>query len=401
MIKKDSKPRLWPVSVFVFTLGALMISFPAYVSKGASEGLLSCINILLPSLFPFLVFSSFIIRSGLAEKLGKHAESFTQAVFRLPGCALPVIVTAMLGGYPVGARGIRILYCDKKLSESQAQRMALFCICAGPGFTVATIGEKLLGNRIFGIFLFLSQIISALAIGFISARFAPRQAKRNISETPQKCSLSFSSALVESVSDASKGIASLCAFVMLFDALLYLLDGIGILSAVADLFSALSFPEDVAVLLPVLFSEISRGIVSFISAPHFSPELLSFFVAFGGLCVHFQIFAAVGNLKMPFLRFYIFRFLHGFSSSLIFHILLYFLPESITDVFIPINPQLQLYTANSIPLTAALLMLCGIFIVFVENNRTANNFPSKKLPVFDKICFLGGVFLLGLWYTVF
>ena len=89
--------------IIACALGILL--FPNDVRNGASNGISYCLYTLVPSLFPFMVLSSFIIHSGISKFIGKLLQPVIQFLFYLPGSAGSVIIMSMIGGYPVGARG--------------------------------------------------------------------------------------------------------------------------------------------------------------------------------------------------------------------------------------------------------------------------------------------------------
>ena len=51
----------------------------------------------MPSLFPFMVLSSFIIHSGISKFIGKLLQPVIQFLFYLPGSAGSVIIMSMIG----------------------------------------------------------------------------------------------------------------------------------------------------------------------------------------------------------------------------------------------------------------------------------------------------------------
>ena len=55
----------------VTALCCTILIFSDIISSGILSGIKTCVNVLIPSLFPFMIISSFIIQSGLSEKIGK------------------------------------------------------------------------------------------------------------------------------------------------------------------------------------------------------------------------------------------------------------------------------------------------------------------------------------------
>ena len=53
-----------------FVICACFALFPAQVLAGAQSGLALCINAVIPSLLPFMLFSACIIKSNFSRPLG-------------------------------------------------------------------------------------------------------------------------------------------------------------------------------------------------------------------------------------------------------------------------------------------------------------------------------------------
>ena len=93
------------------------------MTQGAADGLLYCAQVLIPSLFPFMVLSSFVVNSGISAALSRILSPVTVHLFRLPGSAGVTILLSMFCGYPVGARGVRSLLSQRLITQQQAARM--------------------------------------------------------------------------------------------------------------------------------------------------------------------------------------------------------------------------------------------------------------------------------------
>ena len=102
----------------------LCLKYAEECSRGIRNGILFCIQVLVPSLFFMMVLSAYLIKSGTAERIARPLDGLSRKLFRLPYPSLAVIILAMIGGYPVGARCAEMLYEDGKLSEGDAERTA-------------------------------------------------------------------------------------------------------------------------------------------------------------------------------------------------------------------------------------------------------------------------------------
>ena len=64
------------ISFFSFVIIFLLVSFPDVISSGIRNGLFLCANTLIASMFPFFVLSSFLLRTGAVEYMGKFFDRF-------------------------------------------------------------------------------------------------------------------------------------------------------------------------------------------------------------------------------------------------------------------------------------------------------------------------------------
>ena len=102
--------RLFRIRWFMdFLLAALLICAtlglilsPKETAAAAREGIALCVDVIIPSLFPFFVISALTIELGLTRWLGKLLEPVMRPLFRLGGQCSAAVVLGFLGGYPVG-----------------------------------------------------------------------------------------------------------------------------------------------------------------------------------------------------------------------------------------------------------------------------------------------------------
>lgn len=130
--EKKSYAKLIPAGLAAIAFIYLLFAYPKHVSSGVQEGLTLCGQVIIPTLFPFVVVALFIAKSGIADMLGKWFAPITNILFHLPGNASCVIFMSLIGGYPVGIKMINELYSNNEISKDEAERMSLFCVNAGP-----------------------------------------------------------------------------------------------------------------------------------------------------------------------------------------------------------------------------------------------------------------------------
>ncbi len=345
-------------------LGILL--FPNDVRNGAANGISYCLYTLVPSLFPFIVLSSFMIHSGISKLIGKLLQPVIRFLFYLPGSAGSVIIMSMIGGYPIGARGCMTLLEQGAITKKQAQRMLYFCVNAGPAFIISVVGSSLLQNALIGLLLFFSQIAAILVIGIalgITARL-----KKEPCQTVSSSEHTAQSPLVESTLDASKGLMNMSAFVILFSALLSLLRATGIAQGICQLLLRLHIPSTIAASIVSLLIEITSGCAD--AASLNTPiALIAFGLGFGGFCVHFQIFSAALKCGISRLKFIAFRLIHGMIAALITMLFFPLFPQPSASVFQNTSEQISGIISYSWPAGIALVVCCIIFLFSVGLER--------------------------------
>ncbi len=351
-----------------------ILIIPQSSASGVKTGLNSCVNILVPSLFPFMVLSSFIVKCGISEYMGKLIAPITKTIFKLPGYTGIIILLGLIGGYPTGAIGINELYNQKKISSKQAEQMLLFTVGAGPAFVINAIGNQLYKNQYIGVLIFASQVISSIILGILIGRcFNNNSKEKEILNITKNSSLSC--ALVESCLASSKAMFNMCAFVILFSALLNIFKETSFISALSNYFCALNVSPSISNSIFPIICEVTNGCIS-CANNHAPIELTAFTLGFAGLCVHFQIFSITEAINFSKSKFIICRFLHGALSSIVVHFLLILFSSHTCSPTIKLvyssNKSNCYFSKGSI----ALILLCIYFLFSVTAKTT--NFKSKQ-----------------------
>ena len=75
-------------------VGLLLFLFPEESVAAAREGISLCVDVLIPSLFPFFVLSSLLISTGLAGLCARPLESFMRPLFGVGGAGAAALSLA-------------------------------------------------------------------------------------------------------------------------------------------------------------------------------------------------------------------------------------------------------------------------------------------------------------------
>ncbi len=347
MVILHFKKNFLPVLCIIFSC-FLMFYFPNEVSVGITNGLKICFSTVIPSLFPFMVLSLYIANSNSLTPISKLFAPVTRLIFKQNENAAPVILMGLIGGFPVGIKMTATLFSKGEITKNEAQRLATFCMNSGPAFAISAVGANMLGNKKCGVIIFASLCISYLICGFISSFF------RNKNDKPihkvSKNQLHIS-ALSASVTDAVNSILSICAWIVLF-------------SALTQIIFQLKFSENTTqILLGAL--EVTKGTT--LLSGNMPVEILTFFIGFGGFCVHAQVFSYVKSIGLSYVRFFVSRVLGGGIASIVCHIILYFIPVEINVISQSIS-RVEAYSV-SIPALLITAVMCIVMIFDIDTKK--------------------------------
>ena len=203
---------------FVFILLALLtaalpFAAPAACARALREGLALCGGPLLLSLFPFLIVSTLLARSGGGELLGALLRPAARLLGVQAPCAGGVLLLGLAGGFAPAANAAAQAVRAGRLSPQEAARLLPACICSGPSFVVLTVGQALLGSAALGLRLFAAQALA----GFGAAVLLRRLPLPAASAAPEVAGPALPPLRLDAViAEAAVSYCKLCGFILYF-----------------------------------------------------------------------------------------------------------------------------------------------------------------------------------------
>lgn len=338
MIKNKIKTAM--LLLFILFSGAALIVFRDESMRGVSGSLSVCGNILIPSMFPFMVLSSFALSSGVFSKLDGVFSRFMKKVFHLPGVSFSAVFFGFIGGYPVGARMISELYEKGNITKSEAKHLFVFCVNAGPAFIVSAAGSAMLGSAEAGFVMLCGVCLSSLITGTASSLFFKGE-KHSGGREERECDLS--SALTSAVSSALGGVMNVCAWVMAF-------------SCVSEIIES-KIENETAKLIFDFVSEVTTGVPS--AAKLGGVPLAAAAISFGGVCVMCQIIPYMKKCGIKIGEYLLFRVINSVITYFITKIILLFVSVTVT---VYAEGPVRAFSSSA-PASAALLLLGASMIM--------------------------------------
>lgn len=153
--------------IFPLLLFVLLLSTPHIVLSGATKGLSTWLNALIPALLPYMLFSNIMIKSGLASDMAKILTPITKLLKISPNAAYPIL-SGLFFGYPACAANLSLMLSDKQIDRDTAS----FCVCAfnniSPSYIIGFVCIGLLNKPtlvpiVLGVF-YISLLLSTTAI---------------------------------------------------------------------------------------------------------------------------------------------------------------------------------------------------------------------------------------------
>ncbi len=324
---------------------------PSAFLGGAARGLLICSQVIIPSLFPFTVFSLIIFNCDILGFSKKFLGKISYFLFGLPANAFLSFIMSCFGGFPVGAKLVTNLYENDYINQNTAKRMLYYSVNPGPAFVIVAIGTAILSSKETGIIIYFSNIIASIILCFIFS-FSERKEFRPVKNIIRKRK-SISDIFVNSVSDAAASIISVCGFVILFSSISEMLREV------------LTFKNAEYI---IALSEISQG------APLVAKNIyfLSFLTAFSGFCVHFQVISVAKNIEINYFKFLLARITSGLLSAgitfLLMKIFKITLP-AIAEDSIVFKTGVKSLTLSAMLIFMSITLIISVKQKFVEKNR--------------------------------
>ena len=358
----------YKISLFFWLI--IIILFGIFLTKNSNISINSvkesgrlCVDTLIPSLFPFIFFSSFMINSGIFYLIGKFLNIFSY-IFFLPKEAISVIILSMVGGFPVGAKGVKDLFDKKVINNEQAERMLMFCVNSGPSFILGVIGTSLIKNINQSIIILTSQILSSIFVGIFLGVYSRNKYKDTYVSKNKSYKIFIGDALVSSCESSCIAMLNMCALVIIFGVFFSFMEKLNILHFLEYLIIKLNLGESLSKCFPLIVLEVTNACVS-ISKYKNNLVLFSFATSWAGLCVHSQIFSIIRGIKIKYSKFLLFRVINSCFSSFITFLILKFR-------HIQINNNIEVSKSSHIWGSLSLVAFCIYFLIdlnFYKNKK--------------------------------
>lgn len=313
-------------SVSILLMLTALILFPSQSVQAARDGVELCLNVILPSLFPFFVLSTMAVELGLIRALGRLAEPFMAPLFRVNGACAGAFLLGIVGGYPVGARTAIALYESGQCSRAEAERLMSFCNNSGPAFILGVVGAGIFSSSAAGLWLYGAHVAASVLVGLIFRFYGNSAVTVPSAPSSRQRRQSAPEIFIASVKNAFSSTLGICAFVIFFTVVIRLLFLTGVISHLSALLvyplGRLGLRQDMAESLLSGVIEMTSGVWSLrdMAASLGSRMCMAAFIlGWAGLSVHCQVLSFIGSSGLSTRTYFFGKLLHGaISAALVF-----------------------------------------------------------------------------------
>lgn len=176
---KVKKLKYFLLSAALLFFAAALIIYPERYVDCCFKGFAMWAECVLPSLFPFMVITLILIKTGIAEKTSLPLKKFT-GKFHLPPAAAVCFIMSILSGYPAGARAVTEFYDCGCLNKSDCKKLSVLCSTSGPLFILGSVGYKMFGDKGMGFKILFAHALSVIVISLILSLFSKKSESGNL-----------------------------------------------------------------------------------------------------------------------------------------------------------------------------------------------------------------------------
>lgn len=283
--KKAEHPRLGAIclTLLLFFSLALMLRRADVAASCMREGLSLCARAVVPSLFPFMVLSELLVTSGAGEWLSIPFERPLRKLLGVSRAGCCAVVLGLICGFPVGARCAILAHEKGTLDRAECERILGCASIPSPAFLIGTIGTALWKDARFGMFLYITAIVSALLGGFLLYVMQKREKNENFKKNASPpAKIHFEADMFPAaIKNATRNTLLICAYVVFFCTLS------GAIELVIDRFGA----NDTTHAILSLLLELSGGVnaASILANQRLATILTGIAVGWSGISIHCQM----------------------------------------------------------------------------------------------------------------
>ena len=332
------------LALIAVIMAAALIVMPQESFEASVRGLNIWLEIVFPSLLPFLIIAEMLIAFGVVKLMGVFLEPLMRPLFKVPGAGGFVWAMGLASGNPSGAKLTARLRDEGQLSRIEAERLVSFTSSSNPLFIFGAVSIGFFHNAKLGILLGLAHYAANIFVGLFMRFYGRKEEKntlyrasndtKNLSiitalktmhRTRLKDQRPIGKILGDAVNSSIQTLLMIGGFIIIFSVVNKLLFHLHITgffaSIISSLFHTLQIPASLSIPFISGLFEITLG--SQLTSQANDATLLSQAVivsallAFGGFSIQAQVASILAETDIRFKPFFLARLLHTLFASLL------------------------------------------------------------------------------------
>lgn len=296
-------------TIFCITQIGFILVYPTEALKAAREGLNLWLNVMIPTLLPFLICTGILVQTGLISRLLAPFKTLWKIVFGISPAGAYAVLVGMLCGYPMGAKTTSDLYENGQITKKEAEYLLTFVNQPSPVFVRTYLCQICLNDRVpfFKMMLILlaSEWMTAQFFRFIIFRKKNYFGEETVMKKETPATSSSEAFLDVSIMNGFETVTRLGGYILMFS----------ILSACISHFW--NMKNLIGYTLSGIL-ELTTGLCRLQNANihmQWKYLLTLFLTAFGGICITFQTRSLVTR-KLSMLPYITAKLLNGITTVL-------------------------------------------------------------------------------------
>ena len=136
------------ITLFCICLLLFLLVHPEEALLSAKDGMSLWLNVMIPTLLPFLILTGLLLKTGNIPQLLEPLAPFWKHFFGISPAGAYVLILGFLCGYPMGAKLAHDLYINHQISQREGEYLLTFSCNASPAFIFSYLSQNILEGKI-------------------------------------------------------------------------------------------------------------------------------------------------------------------------------------------------------------------------------------------------------------
>ena len=342
-------------SLLCVLLLCILFLFSSAPIKSVKHALLLCYTTVIPAIFPFMIVSTLILRTGAHRLIGSLLSRPMKLIF---GCSEKASVAVALGylcGFPIGALSAASLYNNGEISKNELKRLLLFVNNPSAAFVISGVGLGVFGSARVGRLLYLSVLIPSVLIGIASRSFFRDEKAPNYLAKAQKSDKSerLTLTLTRAIGESAVKMLTVCACIVFFSV------PVGIIN---EIFADIGAHPTLCAILSSFFEVFGGcGASGGLSSPVQALMICAFACSWSGLSVHLQVSSVLEKCDVSLMPYLLSKLAQSVASPL----LVFLFSRSATELVFADIPAISIPTSTTAQLVFLLTFIFSVVVMGV------------------------------------